>query len=76
MRTAILRLLQDRMASGNDISQQDIFDCIGVACEMLEIEIESRVALPQPDTKTIEAAQEAAREGRGSTIDEILNGLS
>jgi hypothetical protein len=42
---------------------------------MLEVEIESRVAIPPPDPKTVEAARKAAVEGRVSTIDEILNAL-
>jgi len=33
---------------------------------------EASKEFPDPDPKTVEAARQAAREGRGSTIDEIL----
>ncbi len=75
MRGVIAGLLQDRQAANQTITAQDIAECIGMAVEMLEAEIQARVELPAPDQKTVEEARQAARENRVSTIDEILHAL-
>ena len=74
-RAIIARLLQDRQEGGRALTAQDIAECVGLALEVMEAEVESRVELPAPDMEMVNASLQAARENRGSTIDEILDAL-
>ncbi len=49
LRETITRLLQDRAASRQTIALQDIFECIGLACEISGVDIEPPAEALPPD---------------------------
>jgi len=75
MQAGLTRVLQERQTAKGNLSAQDVAECIGMTWAMLEADVESRVKFPAPDAAMVARAQQAAREGRGRNIDEILNGL-
>ena len=75
MRRGAVKALQDRLATKGTLLNDDIAECIALAWDMMESDVESRVTIPAPDANTVEAALVAAREGRVSTIDQILDAL-
>jgi hypothetical protein len=60
LRDTITRLLQDRAKSRKTISPQDIFECIGLACEIMGVEIETGVEIPPPELNPVEIGQQSA----------------
>ena len=75
-RDILVRFLQERRERCGTLRDRDVFECVGMAYEVFESEMSSRVAFPAPDAKTVELAIQQAKTGEGQTIQEILNELS
>jgi len=75
MRNRLLKALEERQAVTENLTSQDIADCIGTVWAVLEADVESRVEFPDPDPEMVALARQQAREDQGSTIDEILDAL-
>jgi hypothetical protein len=56
LRDTITRLLQERAATHKSISLQDVFECIGRACEIMGVDIDFRgeVSPPEPVPAEVE----------------------
>ncbi len=76
MRGGLVRALQAKQRAKGTLTSNDICECIDVAWAMLEADAEMRVEFPAPDQTTVDIARQQIRDKKGSSIDEILNGLS
>ena len=75
MQSGLVRCLQDRQAIRGTLTVLDMAECISTAWSMFEADVETRLEVPPPDMDAVERARKDAREGRGSTIAEILDEL-
>ena len=75
MQAGLVRVLRERQTAKGTLSAQDVAECIGMTWAMLEADVESRLEIPAPDAAMVARAKQAAKDGRGCTIDGILNGL-
>lgn len=75
MQAGLVKSLKKRQEEKGTLSAQDVGECISIAWDMLEADVESRLEFPPPDALRVKLARQQAQEGRGCTIDEILNEL-
>jgi hypothetical protein len=76
MQRGLVQALQERQATRGTLTVDDMAECIATAWAMLQADAELMTDFPPPDVDIVELARQAAREGRGDSIDGILHALS
>ncbi len=74
-RNLMLKFLREKQSEHGTLCIGDIQQCIAMVFDVMEDDMSLRVALPDPDTKTMETAIEDYRAGRKRTIQDILNAV-